>query len=141
MTTRRTPDLGWRTQAYMLEEGTYEFDVEAVEGDDGAGYVLRLRVAGGPLEGHRILVKEASPIAGLRVAMTSGAHVQAQGVDQEVARPGTTVHQRRGRVSFSRAEGCPIGARPHSWPRRHPADPLCRLAQEILNRPRQEILS
>ena len=73
MTTRRTPDLGWRTQAYMLEEGTYEFDVEAVEGDDGAGYVLRLRVAGGPLEGHRILVKEASPIAGLRVAMTSGA--------------------------------------------------------------------
>ena len=73
MKTRRTPDLGWRMQAYTLEEGTYEFDVEAVELHDDAGYVLRLRVAGGPLDGHRILVKEASPIAGLRVALTSGA--------------------------------------------------------------------
>ena len=76
MTARRFPDHGWRTQPYMLDEGTYEFDVEAFEGNDGTGYVLRLRVAGGPLDGHRILVQEASPIVGLRAAMTSGAQVR-----------------------------------------------------------------
>jgi hypothetical protein len=69
---RRRPDEGWRTQPYILDEGIYEFEVEAVEGRDPDGRVLRLRVAGGPFEGHRILVKEAAPLAGLHEAIAAG---------------------------------------------------------------------
>jgi hypothetical protein len=76
--TRRA-DEGWRTQPYTLEEGTYEFDVEAVEGRVADGHVLRLRVAGGPLEGHRVLVKEAAPIAGLREALAAGRPCRIRG--------------------------------------------------------------
>ncbi len=76
--TRRA-DEGWRTQPYTLEEGTYEFDVDAVEGRAADGHVLRLRVATGPLEGHRVLVKEAAPIAGLREALAAGQPCRIRG--------------------------------------------------------------
>ena len=70
--TRRRAEEGWRTQPYMLGEGTYEFAVEAVEGRDPDGFVLRLRVVAGPLAGHRILVKEAAPVLGLSEAIADG---------------------------------------------------------------------
>ena len=82
--TRRRVDEGWRTQPYMLEEGTYEFDVEAVEGRAPDGHVLRLRVAGGPLEGHRILVKEAAPLAGLHEAIAAGRPCRIRGTIMRV---------------------------------------------------------
>jgi hypothetical protein len=70
--TRARVDEGWRTQPYLLAEGSYEFEVEAVEGHEGDRQVLRLRVAVGPFEGHRLLVKEAVPIPGLREAIAAG---------------------------------------------------------------------
>src|SRR5690349_2658563 len=72
MSARRAPDCSWRTQAVMLEEGTYEFEVEAVDGDDDAGYVLSLCVAHGPLHGHRIRVREGAEAAGVRAAIGAG---------------------------------------------------------------------
>ena len=77
--TRRRTEEGWRTQPYMLGEGTYEFDVEVVEGRAADGHVFRLRVADGTLEGHRVLVKEAAPIAGLREAIAAGQPCKIQG--------------------------------------------------------------
>jgi hypothetical protein len=82
--TNRRAEEGWRTQPYMLGEGTYEFDVEAVEGRDPDGLVLRLRVADGPLEGHRILVKEAAPVDGLREAIASGTPCRMRGTIKRV---------------------------------------------------------
>ena len=82
--TRRRVDEGWRTQPYLLAEGSYEFDVEAVEAPERDGYVLRLRVAAGPLAGHRLLVKEAVPIPGLREAIAAGKTCRIQGAIMRV---------------------------------------------------------
>lgn len=81
---RRLPDQGWRIQPYVLDEGTYEFELDAAEGDRFAGYVFRLRVAGGPLDGHRILVKESAPIAGVREAIASGRPCRIRGTIKNI---------------------------------------------------------